>query len=348
MHAARAPDPVRPPAPLAAASRPAFTLIELVVVLTIVSILASLTLGGLAVTRQRARIDKTKSTIRKIHELIVPHYESYLRRRVPMGGSTSYPTLPEERLRRMRALVMFEMPDSWDDVGYGGAGTGGIEPNRLFTTQPDGSLTPSALIPAEFAWTGVTQGYAAYHNAMLAMSGGPGFRRTYPSSECLYMIVSRGLGEPDVMEQFRADEIGDVDGDNVPEFIDGWGQPIAFMRWPVGFASPIQSRDWNAQPDPFDPFKVSAPIAYPIPTTLQRDYAVTPLIISGGPDGASTNYGVEFRAGWHPVLVGLPTPPPPLTLRVVPPGSGPDPNPGAVKDANAAADNVTNHDLLAK
>lgn len=349
MHAARAPDPVRPPAPLAAASRRAFTLIELVVVLTIVSILASLTLGGLAVTRQRARIDKTKSTIRKIHELIVPHYESYLRRRVPMGGSTSYATLPEERLRRMRALVMFEMPDSWDDVGYGGDGTGGIEQNRLFTTQPDGSLTPSALIPTEFAWTGVTRGYAAYHNAMLKTSKvGTRFRVTYPSSECLYMIVSQGLGEPDVMEQFRADEIGDVDDDNVPEFIDGWGQPIAFIRWPVGFNSPIQSQDWNVQPDPFDPLKVSGLIAYP-PTipSMQRDYGVTPLIVSGGPDGASTNYGIMFRAGWNAVLIG---PSPSLTLRVAPPVPGADPNPGAIDAANPdiAADNITNHDLLAK
>jgi prepilin-type N-terminal cleavage/methylation domain-containing protein len=353
MHAPRAPESVRrqPPASpgrrAVVARRPAFTLIELVVVLTIVTILASLTLGGLAVTRQRAQIDKTKSTIRKIHEAIVPHYESYVRRRVSMKGSTSYPSLPEERLRRMRALVMFEMPDSWNDVGFGGDGTG-VEQNRLFITQDDGSLTPSTLIPTDFAWTGVTRGYAAYHHAMRTASGGTDFRRTYPSSECLYMIVSRGLGEPDIMEQFRADEIGDVDGDKVPEFIDGWGQPIAFIRWPVGFPSPLQSQNASLQPDPFDPLRVSALVAYPptIPTP-QRDYAVTPLIVSGGPDGTSTNYGVEFRAGWHPVLVSSPSPPP-LTLRVVPPGSGPDPNPGAINNADIVADNVTNHDLLAK
>lgn len=324
MHAVRAPDPVRPPAPCAAASRPAFTLIELVVVLTIVSILASLTLGGLAVTRQRARIDKTKSTIRKIHELIVPHYESYLRRRVPMGGASG----PQARLVRTRQLVMFEMPDSWEDVALDGSA-------------PTGTLISTTTVPA-FAWNGVTRAYAEYHRAMLALTG-PSIYANFPSSECLYMIVSRGLGEPDVMEQFRADEIGDVDNDKAPEFIDGWGQPIAFIRWPVGFNSPIQSQDASLQPDPFDPFGLSGPIAYPNPSTLQRDYAVTPLIVSGGPDGASSQYGVAFgTVPWHSLLLGSP---PSLTLRVI---GDPDEVPGYVKDATIAADNVTNHDLLAK
>jgi prepilin-type N-terminal cleavage/methylation domain-containing protein len=303
--------------------RSAFTLIELVVVLVIISILGSLTLGGLAVTRQRAKIDKTKSTIRKIHELVVPHYESYVRRRVPMSGSSG----PQARLLRTRQLLMFEMPDSWEDVAISP-----ISPGTL----------PSTSTVPPYAWNGVTRSYAAYHASMLAGPLGLGFRTNYPSSECLYMIVSLGLGEPDVMEQFRSDEIGDVDEDGAPEFVDGWGQPIAFIRWPVGFQSAIQSRDAAVQPDPFDPFRVSTPVAYP--GTSQRDYAVTPLIVSGGPDGASSQYGVEFRVGgWHPALVGSS---PSLTLRVVPTGPA-DPNPGAI-NAEVAADNITNHDLLSK
>jgi prepilin-type N-terminal cleavage/methylation domain-containing protein len=307
--------------------RGAFTLIELMVTLVIVAILSSLTLGGLAVTRQRAKTDKTKSTIRKIHEAVVPHYESYLRRRVPMAGASG----PQGRLVRTRQLMMFEMPDSWADVAVSG-------------TTEAGTLISSNIVPT-FAWNGVTRAYGAYHEAMLAKSGAA-FRSDFPSSECLYMIVSHGLGEPDVMEQFRADEIGDVDGDGAPEFIDGWGQPIAFIRWPVGFQSPIQSRNAVLQPDPFDPYKVSTPVAYP--SGSQQDYAVTPLIISGGPDGASSQYGVAFapQTGWHPLLLGSPpSVPPSLTLRVI---GDPNEVPGYRKAPDLAADNITNHDLLSK
>jgi prepilin-type N-terminal cleavage/methylation domain-containing protein len=313
---------------------PAFTLIELVVVLTIVSILASLTLAGLAGTRQRAKIDKTKSTIRKLHELIVPHYETYLRRRVKMAGTSG----PAGRLIRTRQLVMFEMPDSWSDVPVGDPSN----PKLLRSTQSDGSIVNSGFV-SDHAWNGVTQGYASYYESLRLLRGNELFRQQFPSSECLYMIVSRGLGEPDLMEQFRSDEIGDVDDDKAPEFIDGWGQPIAFIRWPVGFSSPIQSQNAALQPDPFDPFNVSAAMAYP--ATLQRDYAVTPLIVSGGPDGAFSQFGVAFSPlpGWHPALFG--SPPSSLTLRS---GHAPNEVPGQEKDAAVAADNITNHDLLAK
>lgn len=310
-----------------------FTLIELVVVLFIVSILASLSLAGLAGARQRAKIDKTKSTIRKIHELVVPHYESYVRRRVPLPTSlTANATIAQDRLVGMRALTLFEMPDSWEDVATEG----------IVTT---GTL-PSTLTIPPFAWNGVTRAYGEYQRAMLLKSG-PGFRSSFPSSECLYMIVSRGLGEPDVMEQFRADEIGDVDGDGAPEFIDGWGQPIAFIRWPVGFDSPIQLQNASLQPDPFDPFKVSAAVAYP--STSQRDYAVTPLIFSGGPDGASSKYGISTGTViWHTLFV-TPNPmysTPQYTLRVE--HASPLNIAGARDDPTVAADNITNHDLISR
>ena len=52
------------------------------------------------------------------------------------------------------------------------------------------------------------------------------------AAECLYMIV---MSIPGAAEQFHASEIGDVDNDGLPEFIDAWGRPIRFLRWPAGF-----------------------------------------------------------------------------------------------------------------
>lgn len=89
------------------------------------------------------------------------------------------------------------------------------------------------------------------------------------------------------MEQFRSDEIGDVDRDGAPEFLDGWSNPLAFLRWApaassplasgsAGINSPVQIADPIRQHDPFDPLRVDA-----------GGFALYPLIISSGPDGLS-------------------------------------------------------------
>jgi len=63
-------------------SRAGFTLVELLVSLVIISILAAMTLSGLSAVRRRSREEATRTTIRKIHEIIVPQYESYLDKRI--------------------------------------------------------------------------------------------------------------------------------------------------------------------------------------------------------------------------------------------------------------------------
>src|SRR5437016_758109 len=59
---------------------------------------------------------------------------------------------------------------------------------------------------------------------------------------------------------FSEGDIGDVDNNGFPEFIDGWGRPINFVRWPAGFNSELQpvdpatgKHDSTKFPDPFDP-----------------------------------------------------------------------------------------------
>ena len=49
--------------------------------------------------------------------------------------------------------------------------------------------------------------------------------------------------DPEAREQFNESEIGDVDEDGCPEFIDGWGRPIMFLRWAPGFRSDLQMGD---------------------------------------------------------------------------------------------------------
>jgi hypothetical protein len=95
----------------------------------------------------------------------------------------------------------------------------------------------------------------------------------FESAECLYMIIAYGLQDQEALERFSESEIADSDGDGLPEFIDAWGRPIAFMRWAPLFDSTAQTTDPAKHHDPFDPMKQDV-----------AAYALYPVIYSGGPD----------------------------------------------------------------
>jgi prepilin-type N-terminal cleavage/methylation domain-containing protein len=287
--------------------RTGFTLVEMLVVVVILSVLASLSLAGLAGASLRGKIEKSKSTIRKLNEIVMPQYEGYLRRRVsftlagagmpaagsgeafdfytntltgntfgprPPSGTSAWPAvtgtsrrpMAQSRLQKLRALMIYEMPDSWMDVRILNSGT-----NTL--------TTGSTAVPPSLR-TGPVVAYATYMGSLPVT-----VPDSYGSAECLHMVVSRSMMEPSVMEQFRSDEIGDFDRDGAPEFLDAWSNPIFFIRWApaassplasgsAGINSPIQIADPIRQHDPFDPQQVDS-----------GGFSLYPLIMSGGPDG---------------------------------------------------------------
>lgn len=321
MHIDRAiRDAGKAPAAVAAGRlRTAFTLVELMVVLVIIGILASLTLAGLAGVRQRAKIEKTKSTIRKIDAVIQPMYESYLTRRVPVN-SANPKVAAATRLQNIRTLMAAEMPDNWGDA----------------TVSLNDPSSPMTFLP----WA-LTPGPNRYRRMAQAISGHANVT-TYQGSECLFMIVALGGFDPWSIENFRNDEIGDIDGDGAKEFHDGWGRPIGFIRWPVGFASLAQPQDPVANPDPFDPQKMSG-----LGNPTQADFGLVPLVFSPGPDEALNDplntqaSGYGLTPGQAVIGKSL------LSLRTAMeflPGSLSD-SPDA---ATAVRDNITNHDLLKK
>lgn len=255
---------------------PGFTLVELLVSLVIISMLGSLSLAGLAAVRQRGKADKTRSTIRKLHEIIMPQYESYLDRRVPSGGGPA----------KIRWLMTLELPDVLDNVPAN-----------------QGAADTLATVNS-YVGTGVVRAYASYRQSLPTWSDAD-----YQSSECLYMIVMRSGFEPEAMEGFRTDEIGDVDGDKAMEFLDGWGQPIAFFRWAPGFVSDTTPTHASVNstvrtPRAFSPIQIADPtnIHDPFDTAGSEpaSYALLPLIVSAGPDG---EYGLKTKgkglgSGW--------------------------------------------------
>lgn len=229
-------------------ARRAFTLIELLVTIVIMLILASMVLFALANAQTTAKDAKTRATISKINTFIMAKYESYATRRVPIKVAAN--TGPRDaallRLNALRELMRLEMPDRHVDI----------------TDAPTIVTKPSIS------------------NAYFRRFNSSSKDVQYESAECLYLIIAFGLEDQEALASFSESEIGDTDGDGLKEFIDGWGKPIAFLRWAPKLPSLVQYPqgpavipDATVHHDPFD--------------IMQRQdgaFAIYPLIYSAGPD----------------------------------------------------------------
>ena len=300
-------------------SRLGFTLIELLISIAIIATLSALFLGASRSAMEFARASRTKTTILKIHTLIMEQYASYETRRVdlyePLVQTISSTfTDPQARGNAMadlrvlatRELMKFEMPDRWSDVDI--TANFGVK---------DANSRDRAAVFLESVPTITRSYYRRYDKAVAATTAAKVLENQ--RAECLYLTVMLMTGDGEARTMFSAQDIGDVDEDGLPEFLDGWGNPIQFLRWAPGFVvkSSLMSGDSDADHDPFDPFRRSSPnvISPPdtsFPPVMQKyikslrgqnspmtppvplvpsvpwvGFRLVPLIFSGGPDGSS-------------------------------------------------------------
>lgn len=62
-------------------------------------------------------------------------------------------------------------------------------------------------------------------------------------AEMLYALLVEGQSQFGAFlnkDDFTSGEIKDTDNDGLPEFVDAWGKPIQFFRWPVFYHSDVQ------------------------------------------------------------------------------------------------------------
>lgn len=102
------------------------------------------------------------------------------------------------------------------------------------------------------------QGNANVHGSVLASL--QQHKHITARSEMLYALLVEGQSQFGAFvskDDFTSKEIGDTDNDGLPEFLDGWGNPIQFFRWPVFYHSDVQRgvlNDNSGAPPPLSPY----------------------------------------------------------------------------------------------
>jgi prepilin-type N-terminal cleavage/methylation domain-containing protein len=263
--------------------RRGFSLVELLVSITIILVLMALTGAAVSATRGSQKKQATQALIAKLDAIIQRQWESYSSRHVSserMVNTPGFAAIADRSAGRAwyvrRNIITADLPDRWSDVAYLASNTDYLNP-----TQPN-PLFPSAnLTAAQRAYVAIWRSRA---------SAPP--TDQHGGAECLFLVIMQG-GVAACLEcaELGGSDIGDKDGDGAPEFLDAWGNPIQYILWPSAVELPPGSgtRFFSGSRELCPPF---APSSNPN-VSLSPTLGMKPLIYSAGRDG---EYGFE-RAG---------------------------------------------------
>ena len=309
-------------------TRSAFTLVELMIVIALLGVLAGLVSASYSGVANASRSARTRSIIAAIDSVIQEKYASYKFRPLAVeipemfapgnraGSEVGFETLATEsariRLMMTRDLQRMEMPDRWTDIL-----TGSGDPARLraavspVIANGAGDIvgvrnTPASRRMMSVSWFGVNRSdptladsanlpsqLAAYRSRVTAVP-----TVEHQGAECLFLIMSTSfVGGIPAIDVIPSTNIGDTDGDLFPEILDGWGRPLLFVRWPVGYSDPNGVVD-RTTADDFDLFRsdyaysdsATPPASSAQATNIEdgslvRPWSIRPLVASAGSDG---------------------------------------------------------------
>jgi prepilin-type N-terminal cleavage/methylation domain-containing protein len=179
--------------------RNAFTLVELLVAVTIIAILSLIGLQVVGGALNLARESATKTTIEKIQRMLNSRAQALdrqLARKGYLGGSMEL------------AFVRKSLPSAPN-------GTQTVIARKLaaarFFPQHAGEIYDLTLYPQS---SGVQNGS--------------------PADVLHWFLTQNVLGNsPEGTDAFTSAEERDTNGNGLPEFVDAWGSPLRFYRWPT-------------------------------------------------------------------------------------------------------------------
>jgi prepilin-type N-terminal cleavage/methylation domain-containing protein len=202
-----------------------FTLVELLMAISIIVILSTLTIAVLRSAEDDARASRTKSVLANVRTVIQRRMEAYETRRLPfrlddVGVTTDLDQMREIRKRMLAEWFRAEMPTQLADLEqFPSSATIATEPllaERLLRRPP---AMVSRLRRALRFNTPNGTGQATHGN-----------NATNQSAECLYAILQNSWdGDRRGTHFLSPQEIGDTDGDGMQEVLDAWGDPLQFV-----------------------------------------------------------------------------------------------------------------------
>ncbi len=184
--------------------RRGFSLVELLVAITIILVLMALMGAGLSAARASGAKQKTQATINAIDAILQRHF-------IGSESRSTAAQLQGDRAAVLRQIVSADMPDSWADVRH--------------------------------MKTNASRFNSARHRRYVATMDATNPNDNFADAECLFMAVMQG-GVADCLScaTLELANKGDKDGDGAFEFWDSWDEPIRYVLWPGGFEYPLGAK----------------------------------------------------------------------------------------------------------
>lgn len=253
-------------------NRKGFTLVELLMVVAILAVLMTLTISVMSGITVQAEEEATKVTVLKISRLVDQRIQAYdrafrgSRRQQYIQGTVGllkaenaqfeyFNDHPDEAppaliMLAKKAGLRFEMPQRM--IERTAAGDGIAIPGNAAAGLPDLPVSVYRALSVPYARRQLLEAGTAINAASLlaqATTNWQNHTAVTESAELLYYTLTQSgtFGAATVIaEQFSSAEIADTDGDGLPEFVDAWGNPLRFYRWPTRLFDPTA-------PNPFTP-----------------------------------------------------------------------------------------------
>lgn len=194
-------------------NRGGFTMVELLVVIGLILFLMTISIaalgGAIGIARQKA----TQATLLKIHGLMQQRIDAFNRAMEKTNRQQAIDKMKKDMFQNYSVIPQDKVLDV-------------MVRKHIFRSRFPQNFVETSGAPAPP--TGVTYVSASH-------------QQITESSALLYWILTSsevyGIAPVDQGE-FSSSEVRDTDGDGLNEFVDAWGRPLRFYRWPTHLFRP--------------------------------------------------------------------------------------------------------------